>query len=103
MTSLDDVFGEFPDRPNTRDFWRLSLVVLQLDGGATEDEFGRFALPDFVDEDSLVYLARQRIATVARLLGTSPTQAETALMLAVYVEAFLVGCKFSERGGHRDG
>lgn len=83
----------FPDRPTHPDFWRISESVLQLDGKADEgaQSFDTIVYP-LVDVRSLGYMAHQR----ALRMGTGFVS-ET-----LYLDGFLAGVLFQQKGGHRD-
>lgn len=107
MSGMDDVFGRFAVRPDHRDFWRLSEIVLRMDGAmeaATSDDekqrvFERFASVH-VDLDSLSYLALQRairalgIRTRMDLIANT---VEVARLSALYIDGFTTGCEFTTR------
>ncbi len=87
-----------PNRPTHLDFQRLLDVVLQLDGQALEA--GRRVddiTAEVIDPKSLAYLS------VQRALRVSPTSmgADISKLATMYHEAFIVGYRFHERGGHR--
>lgn len=85
----------FPDRPTHEDFWRMSEVCLAHDAEATESGGGLMAIVDrIVDEKSLMYLMKNRLATA---FGTEPTPQ----MMALYLDAFCLGADYQQRGGHR--
>jgi hypothetical protein len=97
----------FPDRPDTPDFWRMSETVLYLDGEVQE---GGKSVPEIhdgrVDLESLVYTAEQRVnGLLTDLFGLSlfelPNEIRAALG-TVYMGAFLHGVLFQKAGGHRD-
>ena len=92
---------EFPNRPDNPDFWRLSELVLQLDGQASEggnriDEI----VATVVDPRSLAYVAMHR---AMRVLGISTRReltihmAEAARLATVYHEGFVIGCRFEAK------
>src|SRR4051812_38164089 len=91
--SDDDLLRDpnHPDRPQHPDFWRLSEIILELDGKFSEEGMENF--DDFVngevDLDSIMYMAMQRALRLrGRNLGS---------ISAIYVEAFLVGRRFERR------
>lgn len=90
----------FPDRPTHPDFWRISEVLTQLDGKATE---GGHGLPEIVaavaDLGSVTYAARQRARMIKAQTGLDFVSEE--LLAAVWIDAFTTGATFQERGGHR--
>lgn len=90
----------FPDRPQHPDFWRISEVVLQHDGDAVEA--GRSMeeiVKDTVDLESLTYFAMQRAGTYCQAMGL-PKDFET-LVGSVWMDAFMAGARYEERGGHQ--
>lgn len=90
----------FPDRPQHPDFRRLSSVLIQLDARAQE-----MSLPEtvegLVDLTSLEYAAEQRAGMAAAQLGLPPRMG--AVLQAMFMNAFVVGLRFEQEGGHRDG
>jgi hypothetical protein len=90
----------FPERPTHPDFWRMSEVVLQHDGEATEDNLPMEEIvKDTVDLESLTYFAMQRAGTYCQAMGL-PKDFET-LVGSVWMDAFMAGAKFQQRGGHQ--
>lgn len=102
---LTDILGNFPERPNHPDFWRLSSIVLKLDGrmdaAKTEDQKEKVWTSNvarFIDEDSLNYLAMQR---AMRVLHVSTRQElienydDLIRLTVIYMEGFQVGAEFS--------
>ncbi len=83
----------FPNRPDHPDFRRLSWIIqgldADMDGG--KDSFDNI-LRAKVDPASLIYLAEQRISRIAPII--TPTL--DFLLKALYLEAFIVGCSFTE-------
>lgn len=103
MTSaMDDAFGARPDRPSHPDFWRLSSVVLDIDGQlqeATTQTARNAALArivaQYVDQDSLAYVALQR--ALRALMSTTATDAsDIAKLAAVYLDGFITGCAYQK-------
>lgn len=101
MSGVNDVYGRVPGRPSHPDFWRLVEVVQQFDirMDAERNQRRRAELFDHtvneqVDLESITYMAMQRALRIA----TDPR--DQAMLAAMYVEAFLVGATFKERGGH---
>lgn len=94
----DDVF---PDRPDTLDFWRLSEVVLMLDGRSGGVGF-RQPFDGVIDLPSVEYMGRQRVEIALSGLGLpDPGQAIKDLMVSVFMTAVVTGIEFQRAGGHR--
>lgn len=95
----------FPDRPDHPDFWRLSEILLQIDGRSNEDGREVFdEVSDNIDPASLIYMAEGRAKHglqefVAAKRDRVTTTDVVALVTAAWVEAFLVGARFQQRGG----
>jgi hypothetical protein len=104
MSGMDDVFGVMPNRPNHPDFWKLSQVILRMDGAmeaaTSEDEkeavFASF-VGGHVDLPSLAYVATHR---AMRALGTK-TQMEVAAnfkevarLASLYMDGFTTACEY---------
>lgn len=92
----------FPNRPDSPDFWRLSDVVLKLDGRATEgnEPFEQLAGP-LIDIEALEYMAEQRTAAFTQAVGVPPTPELQSLLVTVFVTSVLTGIEFEKAGGHR--
>lgn len=81
--------NEFPNRPNHPDFWALSNIIIQNDNLAELSPLQvEQIIGEVIDINSLVYLASQRIT---RTKG----QEATALQVAYFTDAFLIGYKFA--------
>lgn len=90
---------DFPNRPDTPDFWRLAAVVQDFDS-ATDDgtAFDRLVSP-IIDTESLIYVAQQRAlrASMANpLTGRRPIIDEVKLA-AVWIDAFVAGAMYAKR------
>jgi hypothetical protein len=106
-SAMDEFFGEAEGRPNHPDFWKLAEILLGIDGYIHEQqEAGRDKLEDvekylreFVDPESLRYVAQQRIF---RALGISNEfvalmrEKEIVQHSSAWVDGFVVGVKFRE-------
>jgi hypothetical protein len=90
----------FPGRPTHPDFWRISEVVLQNDGDSTEGSKSMEEIvKDTVDLESLTYFAMQRggkACQQARL-----PEALAPVLGSVWMDAFLAGARYQQRGGHQ--
>lgn len=106
---INQFFGENPARPDHPDFWRLSDIILMLDGrmdeAQSDQEKGRVyteAVADVADMDSITYMGMQRafhalgIHTKADLLAR---QSEVAILTTIWMEGFQVGVRFEKKGG----
>jgi hypothetical protein len=90
----------FPKRPAHPDFWRMSEVILQHDGEATEgDQSMEEIVKDTVDLESLTYFAMQRAGTSCQKMGLP--EALAPALASVWMDAFMAGAKFQKRGGHQ--
>lgn len=96
---------QFPDRPHTLDFARLSAAVIEIDqesdAGATPPEVIG------VDGDSLLYAVSTRLAHaddalefVALVTGRPVDQ--SIMRAAAWLDGFAAGQRFERRGGHRE-
>lgn len=92
----------FPDRPQHPDFWRMVDATLEGDAESQVD-FTAF-LRRFVDHDSLVYLAQQRVLRALQTLEVESDLHDTMLvvMMATWMDGWIVGCGYEKRGGHQD-
>lgn len=106
---MDDFFGENPVRPDHPDFWRISDIILTLDGrmqAAHSDESKNKvytdAVAELVDMDSIVYMGMQRafhalgVATKADLVEKAP---QVSMLTTIWMEGFQVGSRFEKKGG----
>jgi hypothetical protein len=89
----------FPNRPQHPDFWRLADAVLENDA-AVEDGTGieEFLAP-YVDLPSLAYMAEQRAALYLSRAGLPVDLAP--FVAAGWVDGWIAGVKYQEKGGHR--
>lgn len=103
MSAMDDVFGHRPERPNHPDFWLLSELVLKLDGRMDDTPADqrqaawKEAVTKHVDLDSISYMAMQRA-----LRATGGQEQLAKMLAALYIDAFIFGCEFSDRKHERD-
>lgn len=90
----------FPKRPTHPDFWRISEVVLQNDGGADEGKKPlEEIVKDTVDMESLTYFAMQRGGMACQRAGLP--EALTPVLGSIWMDAFMAGARFQQRGGHQ--
>lgn len=90
----------FPKRPTHPDFWRISEVVLQNDGDSAEgNKTMEEIVNDTVDLESLTYFAMQRGGKAAQQAGLP--EALAPVLGSVWMDAFLAGARFQQRGGHQ--
>lgn len=105
MTGFTDPLRDprFPDRPQTPDFWRLSEIGLAHDAAATEGGHSIGSIiGDVIDERSLIYYAEHRLGNAFEMKLDALGPAGKALIMSVYIDAFLKGASFEKAGGHRD-
>lgn len=111
MSDIGSLFGDFPGRPEHPDFWRLSEIILQLDGKFNEDDA---AVEDEVgmecDVATAFYMARQHAERMVENLerifgGPMHLEVESAIggsLMAIWFQAFIMGSRFQKRGGHQE-
>lgn len=90
--NINDVFPGPSNRPDHPDFWKLSDVVLQLDG-KTEDpgfDFPSF-LSEIIDPKVLAYMAMQR----AMLVTSDPMS--WPVLAGMWIDAFCAGREWANR------
>lgn len=93
MSFLDA--DQYPDRPDTPDFWRLSKTVLSLDAKADEDNTPPpVILGEVVDFPSFEYFAKQRMTTALARIGLPVEFMPVAL--AIFYDAFGIGAFYVE-------
>lgn len=87
----------FPDRPTHADFEALITIIQAMDTqAALRDNYFVELLAATVDDNSLIYLASQRIL---RLFGPDSLTADQAgRILALYLEGFLLGYAYTKEG-----
>jgi hypothetical protein len=100
MTDPDEMFVDprFPNRPQHPNFWAMVEAVNYLDGQAGE---GGVPPPEivrqFVDPESLLYLANQRVLRGAEVRPELLTDIDLrAMCMALWVDAFALGCCYTE-------
>jgi hypothetical protein len=90
----------FPERPTRPDFWRMSEIILQQDGDATEGgQSVEEIVKETVDMQSLAYFAMQRAGK--QLQNAGLPEALKPVLAATWMDAFLAGARFEQRGGHQ--
>lgn len=95
-SGMDEVFGNFPNRPNTREFWKLSEVVLQLDGAAEAGESFDSLVQKVVDVDSLLYMAQQRVRGAIGPGSGVDYEALVMKMTSIYLDGFMAGAGYAK-------
>lgn len=122
VSSMDDVFGRRPGRPNHPDFWRISEVLLANDGdmeAATSNDAKEAAWKArtgaVVDVGSVTYAGMNRARMAFGVPGGGAafgltggtvaglTMAQHAAVAALWVDAFVAGAQYQARGGHQNG
>lgn len=91
--------SRFPDWPTHPDFARLSAAVITNDDRADAGE----SIPDIFesDEDSLLYMASQRLRHVFGEVLDGMSSSRRILLQAIFIDAFTIGLQFERRGGAR--
>lgn len=88
----------FPNRPQSPDFWKISEILLWMDGnsseGSEEDRaaFYQRCLSDVADPDAVMYAALERSKI---LFGDAPLPV-LSVMAALWAEGVIVGAKLEE-------
>lgn len=99
-SAMDAVFGK-RKRPSSHDFWKLSQIVLKLDGrmdeAAPADKREAFenTISEVIDIESASYMATQR----ALRAGLPPTRenARTLMLLAtVWLDGLTIGLNYAK-------
>lgn len=83
---------DFPGRPQHPDFWLLSEAALWVDGKSTDTSVVEI-VNEYNDCESVVYMARQRLA---KMQGIRPDQVQPQL-IAVYMDAITIGARAQQR------
>jgi hypothetical protein len=92
----------FPDRPQTKDFWRLVEVGLAHDGEALEGRGPGVVIGEMIDEPSLMYFIKHRLGTAFGAEVSRLDQRMQIMLMAIYMDAFAKGVDFQKRGGHQE-
>lgn len=110
---MSDPFGDkdrFSGRPDHPDFWKLSEVILRLDGAFQEvEEEAREALWEeevgrFIDPEVVGYVAFQRAVRVMGITMAGEVDEHAATLtplIQCWVDAFMMGCNYQEKHGSR--
>lgn len=103
MDAMKRMFGDFPDRPDHPDFWRMSDVVLKLDGrmqeGGTEETFVE-SIAESIDMDSVMYMAQERCSILLEQMGAP--MALLPMLMTTFMTSVVTGIEFQKAGGHRE-
>jgi len=103
---MDEFFGKNPARPSHPDFWKLSDIVLRLDGAMQErgdtpvDEIISELASEMGDSYSITYMATQRamrVVGITQAYEVMEKQEEIAQYAMMYLEGMLVGHAFTKR------
>lgn len=91
---------DFPDRPQSQDYWRMVEVINRLDGEATEGGRGSGEVTaEYADPEAVMYMALQRAMRMENATrGAIPAE----LVAALWIDGFVAGAAFQKAGGHRD-
>lgn len=95
--SLNDLFGNFPGRPDHPDFAMLSDVVLRQDAKTEDRSFDTETyIASMIDPPSLAHMATQRAKRMIGILGLNPDNSSplVAAIAGAYVDAFMTGYHF---------
>ncbi len=108
-SAMNEFFGRHPQRPDHPDFWKISEIILQLDGAidaaVSDDEKERIwkeRTSAVVDIPSVTYMAIQR---ALRVLGRPSNAADVgrhSSVAALAIDSFIAGVLFAQRGGHQN-
>lgn len=97
---------DYPHRPDHPDFWRLSELVLQMDGRAIEDPArAQKMVADIIDPHTLAYMATQRamlLLGVQTQQQAAPRRTEIMRLASVYYESFILGARYQARYNKKD-
>lgn len=87
----------FPDRPDSKDFWRLSDVAIEIDRKAESGMAAPDIMADLVDMQAVMYLVENRLNLARKQLDLNIIMGQAAWM-----DGFAIGLMFQQQGGHRD-
>lgn len=107
-SAMDDVFGQNSNRPDHPDYWRLSEIILGMDGAIeaapdveTKDAVWHQRVRDVIDEESGVYASVNRSMLLVNSLPFDIPDAVrvqlTTSMAGLWMDAFVTGAQFVER------
>jgi hypothetical protein len=101
---LEEFFGEFPDRPESAEFWKLSDIVHYLDGQATEGGKSPSQIVEEADNpvpgEVVTYIAKHRTArALTQILNLTEEHAFDhpflSILAACWVDGFATGQRWS--------
>lgn len=105
-------FGDVAPRPKHPDFWRISETLLDHDaelgpnaGPSTEekDKIWEERVARVVDPESVRYAAMNRVFLVKGRRPASQEEArQWASQMAMWIDAFVAGARYQQRGGHQE-
>lgn len=87
----------FPDRPQSKDFWRMSEGVTALDHLTAAAPFDSVC-NQLCDVEAVTYMAKGRVKIAAARLGVRPRDITPE---GIWVDAFYQGLMFQKLGGHQ--
>lgn len=100
---MSDFFRDpdFPDRPQSQDYWRIVEVLNRLDGEASEGGRGsEDVTAEYADPEAIMYTAIQRALRMEQATGGA---IPANIVAALWIDGFVTGAAFQQAGGHRDG
>lgn len=93
--SLNDLFGEFPGRPNVPEFWQLSEIILRMDGiseGDNSEEAFNKLLAEVIPAEVLSYMSAQRALHATMRTGIEPIH-----FAAMWLDGFMAGALYAKK------
>jgi hypothetical protein len=92
-----------PDHP---DYARLTAVLDSMDAGGDvtdpDDPYYLGVLHSAIDERSIAVLAEKRVRTALQANRARIASDPLVFLMSLYVDAFVLGVRFQQAGGHSD-
>lgn len=96
---MSDFFPGPEHRPDVKEFWQLSEIVLRNDAIATEGEAEGFhrVVQEFVPMEVATYMGEQRVAIFLNGMGfPMPPEPVLGMMVAIWMDGFCAGAKYAK-------
>lgn len=95
--------SQFPNRPETDDFWLMSQIINQLlefqHSSKVKSKIPVEFTKSELTEKAVAYMAQQRALSIQRGTGIANDPSTHAAIAVAWVEAFLTGVKYGEKKG----
>lgn len=82
----------FPTRPDTPEFWRMSRSAIDIDNRSKTELIEDIAASLGVNLEAVAYMSEQR---VLRAVTTSDNKIQLTTLIALYLDAFVLGVRYA--------